>query len=282
MHIGVVFPQQEIGPDPIALRDYVQAVEALGYHHLLIYERVLTDSQMYLEPFVLFGYLAALTQVELVTAILILPQRQTVLVAKQAAQIDVLTGGKLRLGVGAGKHEQEFQALGMDFRRRGRVLEEQIEVLRALWSQPTITFAGDFHTIRNAGLGLLPIQRPIPIWLGGAADLVLRRIARVGDGWIPDGSPEENREPVERLRRYIREVGRDPATVGLEGRVSASGGGPDEWASQMQAWQKLGATHLSFDSKRGTTHLSPVESHVEALEHFSQLVKTQSGSLSDS
>src|SRR5436309_13045629 len=218
MHLGVTFPQNEIGADPVAIRDYAQAAEALGYGHLIVYDHVLgadptgrpnwqgyTYKDMFHEPFVLFGYLAALTQLELVTAVLVLPQRQTALVAKQAAEVDVLTGGKLRLGVGVGWNPVEYEALGMDFHTRGRAIEEQIEVLRLLWSQEVVSYKGKFHTITEAGLNPLPVRRSIPIWTGGSTDVVLQRIARIGDGWFPQGRPDEQmRASIERLRGYIR------------------------------------------------------------------------------
>src|SRR3984893_7109054 len=236
MHIGVTFPQTEIGADPLVIRDYAQAAEGLGYSHLVAFDHVLgaepthrpgwrgyTWRDMFHEPFVLFGYLAALTQLELLTSVIILPQRQTVLVAKQAAEVDVLTGGKLRLGVGVGWNPVEYEALGMDFHTRGRVVEEQIEVMRLLWSQEVVTYKGKFHTITEAGLNPLPVRRSIPIWLGGRAEVLLRRTARLGDGWLPQGKPDQQMgENLDRLRSYIREAGRDPTEVGIEARLNAS------------------------------------------------------------
>src|SRR5579864_3397066 len=197
MRIGVVFPQTEIGNDPIAIRDYAQAVEDLGYQHVLAYDHVLgaglahrpnwqgpyTSETPFHEVFVLFGYLAAVThKVELVTGILIVPQRQTALVAKQAAQVDILSQGRLRLGVGIGWNEVEYEALGEDFHTRGARSGEQITVLRLLWTQPVVDFKGRWHHIPEAGINPLPVQRPIPIWLGGEADAVLERVGTMGDG----------------------------------------------------------------------------------------------------
>src|SRR4029453_17668221 len=198
MNIGVVFPQVEIGQDPAVVRDYAQTVEGLGYTPLLVFDHLpganperpggwkgpYTYRHLFHEPFVLFGYLAAVTErVELVTGILILPQRQTALVAKQAAVVDVLSRGRLRLGIGIGWNFVEYEALGENFKNRGRRSEEQIEVLRALWTKELVTFTGRWHKITDAGINPLPVQRPIPIWLGGGAEQVLRRIARLGDGW---------------------------------------------------------------------------------------------------
>ena len=283
MHIGVIFPQTEIGTDPIVIRDYAQAAEALGYHHLVAFDHVLggdptkhsglryTYSHMFHEPFVLFGYLAALTRLELVSAVIVLPQRQTALVAKQATEVDILTGGKLRLGIGVGWNSVEYEALGMDFHTRGRVIEEQIEVMRLLWSQEIISYKGNYHTINDAGLNPLPVHRSIPIWTGGSADILLRRTARLGDGWFPQGRPSSQmRETIERLHSYIREAGRDPSSVGIEARVEASDDDPDEWHHQTKAWQALGATHIAINTmKAGFT--SP-DQHIAAIRRYKEVV----------
>src|SRR2546423_4982673 len=238
MQIGVTFPQNEIGADPIVIRDYAQTVEGLGYSHLVAFDHVLgadpthrpgwqgyTLQHMFHEPFVLFGYLAALTHLEMVPAVIILPQRQTALVAKQAAEVDVLTGGKLRLGIGVGWNSVEYEALGMNFHSRGQVVKEQIEVMRLLWSQDIVSYKGKYHTINDAGLNPLPVRRSIPIWTGGRTDILLRRTARLGDGWFPQDKPNDQmRETLERLRSYIREAGRDLSSVGIEARVNASDG----------------------------------------------------------
>src|SRR6266404_7156909 len=209
MQVGVIFPQTEIGADPVAVRDYVQAAENLGYAHLLVYDHVLgadaqrhagwsggyTAKDMVHEPFVAFGYIAALTQrLELGTAVLVLGQRQTALVAKQAAEVDVLSGGRLRLGIGIGWNHVEYEALGENFHNRGRRSEEQIAVLRALWTQDVVDFHGRWHHIRHAGLNPLPIQRPIPLWLGGGrpgGEAVIERIGRLADGWFPQFAPDD-------------------------------------------------------------------------------------------
>ncbi len=284
MQIGVTFPQTEIGADPVVIRDYAQAVEGLGYSHLVVFDHVLgadpthrpgwqgyTHRSMFHEPFVLFGYLAALTHLELVPAVIILPQRQTALVAKQAAEVDILTGGKLRLGVGVGWNPVEYEALGMNFHTRGRVAEEQIEVMRLLWSQETVTYKGQFHTITEAGLNPLPVRRSIPIWLGGRADVLLRRVARLGDGWLPQGRPNDQmRATVEQLRSYSAEAGRDPGTVGIEARMNASDGNLDEWVRQTEGWQNLGATHISINTM-GAGFTSP-EQHIEAIRRYKEAI----------
>jgi probable F420-dependent oxidoreductase len=280
MQIGVTFPQNEIGADPSVIRDYAQAAEALGYSHLVAFDHVLgvdptnrpgwqgyTRRDMFHEPFVLFGYLAALTRLELVPAVIILPQRQTALVAKQAAEVDILTGGKLRLGIGVGWNPVEYEALGTDFHTRGRVIEEQVEVMRLLWSQEVVSYQGRYHTITEAGLNPLPVRRSIPIWMGGRADALLRRTARLGDGWFPQGYPNDQmRETIERLRSYTREAGRDPAALGIEARLSARDGDLDEWVKQTQAWQELGATHISINTM-GAGFKSP-DDHIDAIRRY--------------
>ena len=282
MRYGVVFPQTEIGKDPAAIRDFAQAAEELGYHHLLAYDHVVganpasrpgwrppyTYKDMFHEPFVLFGYLAGLTKrIELVTAVIILPQRQTVLVAKQAAALDVLSGGRLRLGIGIGWNPVEYEALGANFKNRGRRSEEQVEVMRKLWTQELVTFEGEWYKITDAGLNPLPIQRPIPIWFGGGHDQTLRRVARLGDGWFPLLGPDDKcRAMIEKIRAYTREAGRDPRSVGIEGRIMIGQGSPEQWTKEIQAWKELGATHVTANTMKAG--FSSPSGHVEALRRF--------------
>jgi probable F420-dependent oxidoreductase len=286
MQLGVIFPQTEIGADPVGVRDFVQAAEDLGYAHLIVFDHVLgadvahypgwqgpyTHRDMFHEPFVLFGYLAALTQrLELVTAVIILGQRQTALVAKQAAEVDVLSGGRLRLGIGIGWNAVEYEALNENFHNRGKRSEEQIAVLRALWTQEVVDFHGRWHTITHAGLNPLPVQQPIPVWLGGRADAVIERVGRLADGWFPQFAPDEaGRQTLERMHNYARAAGRDPATIGIEGRISLQGTTPDTRAEQAAAWQELGATHLSVNTMRAGLR-SPAE-HIAAIEQFKEMV----------
>ena len=217
MKLGVVFPQTEIGSDPGAIRAYAQAAENLGYHHLIAFAQVVglnpesrpdwqgvyTYRDLFHEPLVLFGYLAAMTEsLELVTCVLVLPQRQTALVAKQAAEVDVLSRGRLRLGIGVGLKVDEYEALEADDHNRGQRSEEQIELMRALWSKALVTYRGQWHTVSDGGLTPLPVQRPIPIWLGGHADAVGRRRARLGDGWLPLFAPDEaGHKEIEKMPR---------------------------------------------------------------------------------
>jgi probable F420-dependent oxidoreductase len=286
MQIGVVFPQTEIGASPSGIKDYVQATEDLGYAHLLTYDHVLgadvrqypgwngpyTHNDLFHEPFVLFGYLAALTsRLELVSGVIILGQRQTALVAKQAAEVDVLTGGRLRLGVGIGWNHVEYEALGTNFHDRGRRSEEQIAVLRALWTQDVVHFKGRWHQITHAGLNPLPVQRPIPIWLGGRAEAVVRRVGRLADGWFPQFAPDKaGEETLNRMRGYAREAGRDPATIGIEARINFAGGDPERWSREAEAWQKLGATHLSVNTMKAGLR-SPDE-HIKAIRQLKEVL----------
>jgi probable F420-dependent oxidoreductase len=284
MQIGVTFPQTEIGADPAIIRDYAQTIEGLGYKHVVVFDHVLgadptnrtgwrgyTDRDMFHEPFVLFGYLAAFTHLEMVPAVIILPQRQTALVAKQAAEVDILTGGKLRLGIGVGWNPVEYEALGMNFSTRGRMIEEQVEVLRLLWSQDVVSYKGRFHTITEAGLNPLPIGHSIPIWMGGSADVLLRRVARLGDGWFPQGQPDDKmRETLDRLRSYIRESGRDPGSVGIEARLNAREGNLDDWVRQTEEWRDLGATHISINTMgAGFKSLSD---HIDAIRRYKEAI----------
>lgn len=294
MELGVVFPQTEIGTDPAAIRDYAQAAEALGYTHLVAYDHLLgasprgdwgpryTEKDMFHEPLVLFAYLAAVTRdLELVTDILLLPQRQTALVAKQAAEVDVLSGGRLRMGVGVGWNYVEYEALGENFHNRGQRIEEQIAVLRRLWTQELVTFEGRWHRITDAGINPLPVQRPIPIWMGGGSEPVLRRVARLADGWFPPAvprrealpelmPPSEAREAMVRLADYAREEGRDPETIGVEGSIPIVGRTPDQWAELADQWRAIGASHVVVNTMKGGL-VSP-QTHIDAIRRFKEAV----------
>jgi len=287
MRVGVVFPQTEIGADAYYVKDYAQAAEELGFAHILAYDHVVganpksrpnwkapySHLDMFHEPMVLFGYLAGVTKsIELCTGIIILPQRQTVLVAKQAAALDILSGGRLRLGIGIGWNAVEYEALGEDFTNRGRRSEEQIEVMRQLWSNPTVTFQGRWHKITDAGINPLPVQRPIPIWFGGSDERALRRLARLGDGWFPLLGPDEKcRAMIDKIRAYAKEAGRNPQAIGIEGRVAYGQGSQDEWRTGIEAWKTLGATHVSFNTMKAG--LKSPSAHIEALRRFAKLLR---------
>ena len=285
MKIGVVFPQTEFGNDPLAIRDYAQAAEGLDYSHVLVYDHVLganperpggwSGPYTYLTPFheviVLLGYLAGVTQrLGLTTGVVILPQRQTALVAKQAASLDVLSGGRLRLGVGLGWNQVEYTALNEDFHNRGKRIEEQVSLMRRLWNEPLIDFKGKWHTIPDAGINPLPVQRPIPIWFGGSAEEMLRRIARLGDGWIVlHRKAAEARPALDRLSRYIEQAGRARNEVGLEARIPFEGGDPRVWETSMREWQAEGATHLSLNTM--SSGLRTPQEHIQAIQKFAQV-----------
>lgn len=286
LKIGVIFPQTEFGHDPVAVKDYAQAAENLGYTHILAYEHVLganperpggwsgvySHKDAFLEPFVLFAYMAAHTQrIHFTTGVLVLPQRQTALVAKQAATLDVLSGGRLRLGVGLGWNEVEYIALGQDFHTRGRRIEEQVHLLRRLWTEPLVTFEGRWHSLPDAGLNPLPLQRPIPIWFGGRAEPVLRRAARLADGWLPTfKDPKEALPSLDVLAKYLSENKRSFADFGIEPRLPWNPTAVSELLALVNAWQAAGATHLSLNTM-GAGLLSP-EEHIQAITRFAKAV----------
>ena len=278
MRVGAVFPQTELGGDPGAVRAYGERVEELGYTHILAYDHVVgADPSVHTgwggpydvhttfhEPLVMFGYLAAVTRsLELVTGVIILPQRQTVLVAKQAAEVDLLSGGRLRLGVGIGWNAVEYEALGEDFSNRGKRSAEQIDVLRQLWTAQTVTFDGAFHQVTGAGLAPLPVQRPIPVWIGAASGPGYRRAGRLADGWFPMMAPgptlDEARAVVETA---AVQAGRDPAEIGMEGRVSYRGD-VDAIGAEVAAWAEAGASHLSINTMGAG--LGAVDEHLAVL-----------------
>jgi len=293
MKTGVVFPQTEIGADPVAVRDYVQAVESLGYAHMMAYDHVLgadtnqhanwegsyTSESMFHEPFVLFGYLAGVTTtLELVTAVLILSQRQTALVAKQAAEVDLLTAGRLRLGVGVGWNHVEYEALNQDFSNRGRRYAEQIPLLREFWTNDVVGFDGKYHKVDHAGVNPLPVQRPIPIWMGAGAranpvptDRVLRRVASLADGWFPQMQPGDDAKfTVERLQTFLSEVGRESSSMGMEPRINLADGNPEIWQAHADAWQSMGATHVSINTMRAG--LNSPQDHIDAIQKFKEVI----------
>jgi len=278
MQIGVVFPQTEIGAAVDGVRAYGLRVEELGFQHVLVYDHVLgADPEVHKpwsgpynvhttfhEPFVLFGYYAAITSLELVTGIIILPQRQTALVAKQAAEVDLLASGKFRLGVGLGWNAVEYEALGKDFTNRGARMDEQVALLRRLWTESVVTHDGAFERVTAAGIAPLPVQRPIPIWLGAQSTRAYERVGRLADGWFPQVPPgprlDEARAIVEQA---ARDAGRDPSTLGMEGRVSWSDAGVEKLVRQVGRWRDAGATHVSINTMNAG--LDSVGGHLEAL-----------------
>ena len=278
MQIGVVFPQTEIGSDRGAVRAYAQQVEELGFAHVLAYDHVLgADPAVHSgwrgpydvrttfhEPLVLFGYLAGITSLELVTGIIILPQRQTALVAKQAAEVDLLTAGRFRLGVGLGWNPVEYEALGKSFSDRGRRIAEQVTLLRRLWTQESVTFTGEHERVTGAGLCPLPVQRPIPIWFGAQSRPAYVRIGQFADGWFPQVPPDGR---LDEARAVIADAavaaGRDPAQIGMEGRVSWTQAGVEKLADHVGRWRAAGASHVSVNTMGAS--LATVEDHLAAL-----------------
>jgi probable F420-dependent oxidoreductase len=291
VQIGVVFPQTEIGADAGAVRDYAQRVEELGFVHLLAYDHVVGAdpavhegwsgpydvSTTFHEPLVLFGYLAAITSLELVTGIIILPQRQTVLVAKQAAEVDLLSRGHFRFGVGLGWNAVEYEALGKEFSNRGRRIEEQVALLRRLWTERSVTYAGEYERVTGAGLAPLPVQRPIPIWFGAASPPAYRRAGRLADGWFPQVPPgpmlEEARAIVEEA---ATSAGRDPASLGMEGRVNWGDDGAERLVRHVERWRAAGATHVSVNTMRAG--LASVDDHLAVLATTASALDLASGS----
>ena len=278
MQIGVVFPQTEIGAAVKGVRAYGVRVEELGFAHVLVYDHVLgADPEVHKpwtgpynvhttfhEPFVLFGYLAAITALELVTGIIILPQRQTALVAKQAAEVDLLTNGKFRLGVGLGWNAVEYEALGKRFTDRGARMDEQVALLRRLWTEPAVTHDGVYERVTAAGLAPLPVQRPIPLWIGARSERAYERVGRLADGWFPMVSPgpklDEARAVVEQA---ALDAGRDPSALGMEGRVNWTEAGVDKLVDHVGRWRDAGATHVSINTMNAG--LDSLDGHLEAL-----------------
>jgi probable F420-dependent oxidoreductase len=287
MQVGVVFPQTEYGSDSAAVKDYAQTVEGLGFTHILAYDHILganpdrpggwqgpyTYQDSFLEPFVLFSFMAGITErIGFIPGIIILPQRQTALAAKQAAVLDVLSGGRLRMGVGLGWNEVEYTALNENFKNRGRRIEEQVMLMRRLWTDPLVRFSSEWHNIPDAGLNPLPIQKPIPIWFGGHAQPALLRTARLADGWLPNyRKPEDARPSLELIQNELERAGRPRENFGLEARLHFGDGDPDHWSRTLQGWQALGATHISFNTMGAG--LSGPKGHLDAVRSFAEKIE---------
>jgi probable F420-dependent oxidoreductase len=278
MQTGAVLSQNELGPDPAALCDYAQAVQELGYDFLVTsdhvvgadpadhpeLDRVFPVDTFLREPLMLGAFLAcAAPKLGYLTSVIILPQRQTVLVAKQAADLDGLTHGNLRLGVGIGWNPIEFAALGIPFQDRARRFEEQIEVMRRLWSERLVSFEGRFHTVKAAGLNARPVQQPIPIWIGASAEAAVKRATKIADGFLPLRPLEGGwQATMDKVHAWLQEAGRDPSTFGIEGRLDTSQGTPDDWRKVVEMWRAFGASHLSVGT--AGSGVGP-QAHVERL-----------------
>ncbi len=289
MKYGAVFPQTEIGSDPAVVRDYIQTVEGLGFDYLLAFDHVLgakppdpatwsgayTDKDMFHEVLTLFAYAAAITErIEFVNGILILPQRQTALVAKQAAEVDLLSGGRLRMGLGVGWNRVEMEGMGETFTNRGKRIEEQVAVLRALWTQDIVEFSGQYHQLDNVGINPLPVQRPIPLWFGGYSDVVLRRAARIGDGMLPAGRLDGAAELIEKLQGYLAANGRSLDDFGVDVWLQASNYPEPQWEHFVQTWTDLGASHIGINTMG--VGFATLDQHIKLLEKFITFLRGRS------
>jgi probable F420-dependent oxidoreductase len=288
MQLGALIPLGDIGGDREAVRDYAQAIEAMGYDFLEAPDHVLgvnaasrpdwdlsrnTSRDLFHDPFVLFGFLAGCTRtLGFSTGVLILPQRQTVLVAKQAACLDVLCGGRFRLGIGVGWNEAEFVGLNENFRNRGRRSEEQVQVMQALWAQDHVTFNGRWHRIEDAGINPRPASGRVPVWFGGHHEATLARIAKWGDGWMPNAYPPDRSalEVFDKLRALTREAGRDPRAVGIEAWTSCGSGTPDDWRNEAAFWKNAGASHICLSTTFNRRHHRRIAGHT-AADHLAAL-----------
>jgi probable F420-dependent oxidoreductase len=286
MQIGIVYPQTEYPSNPDLIRQWTLGAEAFGYRHILAYDHVLgaepvrsggwsgpyTYRDPFQEPFLLFSWMAALTtRIGFITGVIVLPQRQTALVAKQAATLDILCGGRFRLGVGIGWNRVEYEALGSDFSTRGRRIEEQVQLLQRLWTQEIVNFEGEWHRVDAAGLNPLPEQRPIPVWFGGHAEVVLERIARSGDGWLPNyTTPMEAAQSLAILDGLLADAGRTRKDVGIEPRLLYGDGDVGRWRELVAAWEDAGATHLTLNTMR--SELDGADGHLAAMERFAELI----------
>ena len=256
MRIGISLPVRELGNDMGAIRAFAQVADELGYTHLRVPDLVLRPGSGELhEPMMLLAWVAAVTEkIELVPSVIVLPSRQTALFAKQAAELDVLTGGRLRLGIGVGGSAEEYAAMRQDFHTRGVRIEEQIELLKALWTNETVDFEGRWDTVRGSGLAPLPLQRPIPVWIGARgvpAPRIRTRIGRQADGWFVLCSPEEFPAVKGDIDRAARQAGRDPASIGMEAGVAVVGPREAEWRARVRGWRETGLTHLCLRTLGG-------------------------------
>jgi probable F420-dependent oxidoreductase len=282
MLLNALFPTRDIGTDPAKIRDWAQAAEGLGYHCIEVADHVFgaaprgdwkpvySETDPFHETFTTMAFIAAVTKtIQLCSGVLILPQRQTGLVAKQAAEVDILSGGRLRLGVGVGWNHVEYEALGTEWRTRGARQAEQIEVMRRLWTEDLVTFDGRFHKLTAVNLLPVPVQRPIPIWFGGSSDAVIKRAARLGDGWMPILAPDaEGEAKLARLREHLKEFGRDPATFGLEGWLRMHERDPERWAAAAQGWQQLGAQMVMLYPMY---RMPKLDEQIETLRRFKEV-----------
>lgn len=284
MKIGIIYPQTELQGDPEAVARIGLATEEEGFDHLLVYDHVLgahpdrqpplggpyTDRHPFHDPFVMFGYLAALTKrIELVTGVIILPQRQTVLVARQAADVDLLSHERLRLGVGIGWNYVEYDSLGQDFRTRGKRMGEQVELLRALWTQPVVEFAGRFDQVDRATLNPRP-RRSIPVWMGGFSDPALRRAAQLADGFIFADGAGDTFDLLARLRTCLAAEGRAATDFGLQINMLLAKS-PEAVIEMVSRWQDAGGTHAAVVTMG--IGLTTIDAHVDHIRRSADALR---------
>lgn len=286
MKVGVVFPHHEIGTDPGAIKAYAQGAEALGADHMLIYDHVLgadpdrpggwdgpyDKDVAFHEPFTVFAFMAAITErIEFTTAVLILPQRQTALVAKQAAELAILSNNRFRLGIGTGWNVVEYEALDVPFEHRGSRQAEQVELMRQLWGSDAFSYQGKYHTVTQASILPRPSQT-IPIWFGGGVPALLKRCARTGDGWIPLGTPNDRSAAMIELMKEEREAaGLSWDSFGIQAQAQVQGGNPERWRSHYERWEALGCTHIAIATHNAG--LTSVDEHLAAAEAYFSAVQ---------
>jgi len=283
MQLNALFPTRDIGSDPAKIRDWAQAAEDLGYSYIEVPDHVFgatardgwtpvyNEKDPFHETFVILGFLAAVTKtIRLSSGVLISPQRQTGLIAKQAAEADLLSGGRLRLGIGVGWNHVEYEALGTDWKTRGARQAEQVDVLRRLWSEDLVSYNGRFHHLKDVNIVPPPIQRPIPIWFGGSSDAVIKRAARLGDGWMPIMAPDlEGEQKLAMLRGELKGHGRDPGKFGIEGWLRMHDSDPGKWAAAADGWRRLGADMVMlYPMYRITT----LDEHIATLRRFKEIM----------
>ena len=283
MQISAWFPTRDIGTDPVRIRDWAQAAEELGYDHIEVPDHVFgatardgwspryNEQDPFHETFVTLGFLAGVTTtIGLASGVLILPQRQTGVVAKQATQVDILSGGRLRLGVGVGWNHVEYEALNEDWKSRGTRQREQVEVLKKLWCDDLVTYQGRFHQFTEVNITPRPVQRPIPVWFGGSSDAVVKRAAQIGDGWMPIMAPDHEAEAkLEQLRNHLSDCGRDPSAFGIEGWLRMDKADPDEWSVAAEGWRKLGADIVMLYPMY---RIPDFDDQIETLRRFKEVV----------
>jgi probable F420-dependent oxidoreductase len=282
MQLNAIFPTRDIGTDPVKIRDWAQAVEDLGYAHIEVADHVFgtaardawtplyNEKDSFHETFVTLAFLAGATRrIRLSSGVLILPQRQTGVVAKQAAEVDIVSGGRLRLGIGVGWNFVEYAALGTDWKTRGARQGEQVEVLRRLWTEDLVTFKGRFHDLVEVSIVPAPTQRPIPIWFGGSSDAVIKRAARLGDGWMPIMAPDdEAARKLENLRGYLKAFGRDSTRFGIEGWLRMDQPDPQRWAAAADGWRRLGADMVMLYPMY---RIPKLDDQIETLRRFKEV-----------